>query len=172
MKRIPRSGWLRAGVENPESVAEHAFRTALIGYLLALFEGGDEKQAAVICLFHDLSESRISDLDHLARTYISSSNLEKRVIHDQVKRLPPAIGKKVRELTDKYGEETRIARDADRLECAIQAVEYVASGNNRAEDWLRHSVKNLEGDLASKLGNLLLDMYEESQVEDILKWWV
>ncbi|MEM4702443.1 MAG: HD domain-containing protein, partial [Archaeoglobaceae archaeon] len=27
LKMIPRSGWLKIGIKNPESVAEHCFRT-------------------------------------------------------------------------------------------------------------------------------------------------
>jgi HD domain len=31
LKRYKRTGWLVAGVDNPESIAEHSFRTAIIG---------------------------------------------------------------------------------------------------------------------------------------------
>ncbi|MCS7130781.1 MAG: HD domain-containing protein, partial [Archaeoglobaceae archaeon] len=30
LKLTPRSGWLKIGIEFPESVAEHSFRTAII----------------------------------------------------------------------------------------------------------------------------------------------
>jgi 5'-deoxynucleotidase YfbR-like HD superfamily hydrolase len=39
LKRLPRSGWLIAGVAAPESIAEHSFRTAILGWLLAHMEG-------------------------------------------------------------------------------------------------------------------------------------
>jgi putative hydrolase of HD superfamily len=41
LKRSKRTGWLIAGVDNPETIAEHTFRTAIIGYLLARMEGAD-----------------------------------------------------------------------------------------------------------------------------------
>jgi putative hydrolases of HD superfamily len=31
LKRYRRAGWLVAGVGEPESIAEHAFRTAIVG---------------------------------------------------------------------------------------------------------------------------------------------
>ena len=31
LKRAPRTGWFLAGVEDPETIAEHSFRTAMIG---------------------------------------------------------------------------------------------------------------------------------------------
>ena len=39
LKRCRRTGWWVAGVDDPESIAEHSFRAALIGYLLAVLEG-------------------------------------------------------------------------------------------------------------------------------------
>jgi putative hydrolases of HD superfamily len=41
LKRHKRTGWWIAGIDNPESIAEHSFRTAIIGYLLAVMEGAD-----------------------------------------------------------------------------------------------------------------------------------
>ena len=38
LKRYKRTGWMIAGIDNPESIAEHSFRTAIIGYLLAVME--------------------------------------------------------------------------------------------------------------------------------------
>lgn len=172
LKKIPRSGWLKTGVERPESVAEHVFRTALIGFFLAMLEGGDERLTTVLCLFHDLSESRISDLDHLARSYLNPSvNSEKEALLDQLKRLPKAVRKQVVKLLDQREKEVQIARDADRLECAIQAAEYIYGGYRLAEEWLIDSVNKLEGETAKQLGNLLLKMYKEESLEGILRWW-
>lgn len=35
LKRVARSGWWTAGIKHPESVAEHSWRSAVLGYLLA-----------------------------------------------------------------------------------------------------------------------------------------
>lgn len=172
LKKIPRSGWLKTGVERPESVAEHVFRTALIGFFLAMLEGRDERLTTVLCLFHDLPESRISDLDHLARSYLNPSvNSEEEALLDQLKRLPKAVRKQVVKLLDQGGKEVQIARDADRLECAIQAAEYICGGYSAAEEWLIDSVNKLEGETAKQLGNLLLKMYNDESLEGILRWW-
>ena len=62
LKRYKRAGWLIAGVDNPESIAEHSFRTAIIGFLLAVMEGADPAKTAALCLFHDTQETRIGDV--------------------------------------------------------------------------------------------------------------
>src|SRR5215469_9736084 len=41
LKLSKRTGWWHAGVPDPESVAEHTFRTAIIGYVLAVLEDAD-----------------------------------------------------------------------------------------------------------------------------------
>jgi putative hydrolase of HD superfamily len=44
LKRYKRTGWWIAGIDNPESIAEHSFRTAIIGYVLAVMsEGGNDQ---------------------------------------------------------------------------------------------------------------------------------
>ena len=45
LKRVKRSGWWVAGIENPETVAEHCFRCAVIGYYIAHCEGVDPYQS-------------------------------------------------------------------------------------------------------------------------------
>ena len=70
LKRVKRSGWWIAGIENPESVAEHSFRTAVIAFILAQLEGVDPEKATVMALFHDMSEARTNDLHRIARRYV------------------------------------------------------------------------------------------------------
>ncbi len=89
LKRVRRSGWWIAGVENPESVAEHSFRTAVIAYFLAQLEGADPRRRLSWRLFHDISEARTNDLHRIVRRYVDWETIDKKVIEDQSKRLPP-----------------------------------------------------------------------------------
>ncbi|MEW9510166.1 HD domain-containing protein [Streptomyces bacillaris] len=41
LKHARRTGWWMAGVRDPESVAEHSWRTALIATIIAKLEGAD-----------------------------------------------------------------------------------------------------------------------------------
>ena len=41
LKKIKRSGWWVAGIKDPESVAEHSFRCAILGYYMAHLEKAD-----------------------------------------------------------------------------------------------------------------------------------
>jgi hypothetical protein len=77
LKRLPRAGWLVAGIDHPESIAEHSFRAAIIGYLLASVEGADPARTALLCLFHDTQESRIGDVPGWARAMWSRRRIHK-----------------------------------------------------------------------------------------------
>src|SRR5579883_3517770 len=91
LKRVKRSGWWIAGITDPESVAEHTARTAMLGYLLASLAGADPMKTATICLFHDTAETRIGDLHRVARRYLDADKAEEQAFSEQVERLPQEV---------------------------------------------------------------------------------
>jgi hypothetical protein len=70
LKRYKRTGWWIAGIDNPERIAEPSFRTAIIGYLLAVMEGADPAKTAALCLFHDTQATRIGDVPSVGKGYV------------------------------------------------------------------------------------------------------
>ena len=58
------------GASGPE-MAEHIFRTSLIGYTLAqLDEEADAGRVVLLCLFHDIPEARTGDLNYVNKKYV------------------------------------------------------------------------------------------------------
>ena len=171
LKRIPRSGWLLAGATSAESVAEHVFRTAIIGFVLAIFEVADPFRTAVICLLHDLPESRITDLHPVAGKYLTKADAEKTVAAEAYRELDKDIGSRVETLITEYfdgqSKEAIIARDADLLECILQAYEYRECGLSAADNFI--------GDRASREAKLITPSAKElaSQAEHQRpdEWW-
>ena len=90
LKRVKRSGWWVAGVDQPESVADHSFRCAAIAYVLAELEGANPERAATIALFHDTGETRVNDQHRVGKTYVDWSGAEEKVVEDQLQRLHQA----------------------------------------------------------------------------------
>jgi 5'-deoxynucleotidase YfbR-like HD superfamily hydrolase len=168
LKRVKRSGWWIAGVENPESVAEHSFRTAAIAYLLAKLEGADGEKVVLMALFHDMGEARTNDLHRIVRTYVNWENVDQRVIKDQSKRLPAHISEEMVSLLSEFEEtislEARVARDADLLECLIQAREYQALGYKEVADWISNAKAALVTDSAKRIA-------EECLGTEPKEWW-
>jgi len=60
-----------AGVNDPESIADHSLRTAIIASVLAAMEGANPERAALLSLFHDSQETRLTDIPYIARKYVT-----------------------------------------------------------------------------------------------------
>jgi putative hydrolase of HD superfamily len=143
LKRLPRAGWLLAGIKHPESVAEHSFRVALLAYLIGQLEGADAEHAAVLGLFHDLPETRTGDVPSVGRSYVRTAD-PREVVADQVEGLPPRLAAHVGALIAEHesaklpdpSQEARCSRDADKLDCLLQAREYQAQGSQLVQPWI------------------------------------
>ncbi|MDD5618601.1 MAG: HD domain-containing protein, partial [Candidatus Omnitrophica bacterium] len=69
LKRIKRSGWWVLGIKDPETVAEHSFRCAVIGYVISKMEKVSPYKVLMMTLFGDIQEARTSDLHKMAQRY-------------------------------------------------------------------------------------------------------
>lgn len=150
LKATPRTGWTLAGISKPESVADHSFRTAVIGVILACSEGADPARTAMLCLFHDTTETRLGDIPSVGKKYLRESSDE--VVADQTKGLPLEIAEMISRLVEDYhaqsDREAQLAKDADKLECMAQAIEYVEEGAVHAQSW----IDALAGEVVSDSG--------------------
>ena len=168
LKRMPRSGWSLLGINNAESVADHSFRCAVIGYLVAHMEKVSVYRVLLMTLFNDIHEARITDLHKMAQRYIEAEASEDASFEDQVSSLPDGIN---REMTDVRGDyraqesqESIVARDCDILECLIQAKEYVEHGHKSAALFMTKAPQHLKTDSAKSLWQL-------AQTMDVNAWW-
>ena len=155
LKRVKRSGWWIAGVKDPESVAEHTFRAAVITYLLARLEGADTGKAVLMALFHDLPEARTNDAHRIVRRYADWRNVDKKAMNEQSKRLPHEVANEVASFFEEFEKEAsaeaRLVRDADLLECLMQAREYQAAGYHDVVDWILNAQAALATESAKRI---------------------
>jgi putative hydrolase of HD superfamily len=155
LKRVKRSGWWIAGVMDPESVAEHSFRTAVVAYILAQLEGADLEKVVSMALFHDMSEARTNDAHRIVRRYVDWEGVDKKAVEDQSKRLPEKMGERITSIISEFEQavslEARVVRDADLLECLVQAREYQALGYNDVTDWIFNAQAALKTESAKKI---------------------
>lgn len=143
LKRYKRTGWLVAGVRDPESIADHSFRAAVIAAVIARLEGGNPERAAFMSLFHDTQETRVTDIPYIGKRYLKAAANEE-VTADQTRALPGTVAGMVREAVGEYEEQASLeavcARDADKLECLVQAVEYREQGYQNVQPWIDSSL--------------------------------
>lgn len=167
LKRVKRSGWWLININEPENVAEHSHRAAIVGYVLAKLENVDANKVALMCLFNDLHESRINDLHKVGQRYINFREAETKAAKEQTEKLG-GIGKEIFALHEEFQaqktKEAVIARDADLLENALQAREYIKIGYADAQDWIDNIWKVIKTESAKKL----LCEIEKTDPND---WW-
>jgi putative hydrolases of HD superfamily len=168
LKNVDRSGWWLFGNKNPESVAEHSFRCTILGYILAKLENVDASKVLMMCLFHDVHETRTNDLHKVVQKYINQDEAGDKATQDQLEPLKDPIGKEISdtlgELTDQESKESVVAKDADILECAMQAREYQVQGYEAAVDWLDRADDRLKCESSRKLLAIL-------KQSDPNEWW-
>lgn len=168
LKLIKRSGWWVLGIKNPESVAEHSFRCAVIGYALAKMEKADSSTVLMMALFNDMQEARINDSHKMAQRYIEYQKAEDEAFGEQISLLPYSMKDELSKLHKEYRnqktKESIIARDADILECLIQAREYYEYGFRQAVKFMRKAPQHLKSKSAKRLWRL-------AKTKDLNLWW-
>ncbi|MEU7750000.1 HD domain-containing protein [Nonomuraea sp. NPDC049158] len=159
LKRYKRTGWLVAGVRDPESIADHSFRVAVIASVITALEGGNPERAAFLSLFHDTQETRVTDIPYIDKRYLKAAPNEE-VTADQVRGIPEPVAEMMGGAVGEYEEKSTLeavcARDADKLECLIQAVEYREQGHQNVQPWIDSSLAALRTASAKRLADEVL----------------
>ena len=163
LAKFPRTGFAFLG-SGDQSIAEHVYRTAVLGYVLATLENADVERVLKICLFHDLPETRTSDLNNVSKRYTKAD--EARALEDQTRDLP--FGGEVKGLVEEFEaqdtKEAKIARDADQLELLLSLKEQLDWGNQKAKKWVSYVLVRLQTDTAKRLAETILETDSDG-------WW-
>lgn len=174
LQKTPRSGFFFLG-SGQQSVAEHINRVTYTGFVLAKMNGlADLNKILQMCMFHDLSEARVSDLNYVHQKY--NERLETKAVEDLTTTLP--FGDDMKKIIDEYEErksiESKLTKDADNLEFLLSLKEQSDIGNDKADSWIQPLLGRLlteEGkQLAQEILNTDSDQWWYGDKDD--KWWV
>jgi putative hydrolase of HD superfamily len=131
LKKIPRTGWKERKIKNPESVADHSFRTALLGMVLSDSEKLDTEKIIRMLLLHDIEESVSGDITAIYKSKMNKTYLRKnqtRAMKKVLLPLPKDLRNKYLSLWMEMEEgktlEAKYCKDIDKLEMMIQASDY------------------------------------------------
>lgn len=170
LKRVKHEGVRLAGVQFPDSIAEHSLSAAQIAFVLAHFEGADPYKCAAIMIFHDSLETRLGDLHKVSARYIDSKSIEPDIEREQFSSLPEDLSEKIKSaLGEKRSRETQegiVCQDADWLEVAIQAKFYHESGCSGCWEW----IENVEKALKTQTAREILDNIKNEE-NFTSCWW-
>ena len=117
-----------------------------------------------MALLHDIEESRTGDLDMVMKRYHPNGS-KKKAYFDILKNSPyeSEAHELVQELFAQKTLESKIVKDADKIELFLQAFEYEAGGFREAAKW-KHSSKI---GLKLKSSKDLIRQIEKQEIN----WW-
>ncbi|MHA1786032.1 MAG: HD domain-containing protein [Candidatus Helarchaeota archaeon] len=161
LKLEKRKGWIQKGLQHQiESVADHSFRTAIITLFLEDYwkeKGLDHEKMLKMALIHDLPEGIIGDItprDNIQDKQEREINAMNEIIQltDHFKQLKDIW----KEFIEQESKEAKIITQIDKLEMAIQALEYGCQKNPdlRSEFFLSVKGKITEPKLKDIFNNL------------------
>ncbi len=165
LKRMPRSGWFMAGVENPESVAEHSWRAAVIAYFFAKEAGLDPYKCATMAVFHDIAETRVWDIPWLPRRRGYISKDEEKAAWELLQ--DEELFRLWKEVDEKNTPEGKLVKDAEYFEMAITAYEYAREGYESAREW----ADNLEGVWRTEIAKKYYAELKKLGPEGVAEFW-
>jgi len=133
LSRLPRTGWLQAGVAHPESIADHSLGTALVALVLGpeIDPPLDVERAVALAVIHDAPEALLGDLPRRAAELLppgAKAAAEERAAEELFAGAPAA-----RSLWAEFHagrtREARFARACDKLHLGLQLLAYRRAGN-------------------------------------------
>lgn len=164
LAKTPRSGFAFLG-SGQQSVAEHLHRTAMIGMTLGLMDGTvDVNKITQMCLIHDITEARTSDLNYTHQRYASVN--EPRALEAMLSQLPFRNHWQI--LLDEYHKreslESIFAKEADNLELLLSIKEQSDLGNPRAQTWYPTMMQRFKTELGKQFAEKILTTRHDA-------WW-
>lgn len=130
LKQLSRTGWVRSGVENPESVAAHSWGMAVLALRLAPKELNLERVLS-LCLVHDLPEVRVGDL-----TPHDDTSNKAELEHKAMSEMAPQWLSLFEEYEAGDTPEAKYVKQIDKLDMGLQAVLYQTKQDIALEEFV------------------------------------
>ncbi len=152
LKKRVRAGWVKRGVKNAESVADHSWRTGLMAYMLAP-KGYDKEKMLKMALIHDATE--IFEKDYAPVDGVTKTEKEKRERKAAEKfftLLEKNLQNEFRALWEEFEaretKEAQFVKQIEILEMLFQALEYENEKKFKQDltEWLEYEKNNRKTD--------------------------
>ena len=173
LKTKKRSGWIKRGVTNPESIADHTCFTMFLALLLIperiseFKKKVDKNKIIKMLLIHDMAESIVGDKITDLKNIEDQKNELFWVMHFSFLGLKNEFPdcNEIRELYEDFEKrkspEAKIAKDIDKLEPIIQAYLYHKEGYKTGlEEW--KSKQRMKTNIGNLIKNRAIDYFEKN----------
>lgn len=167
--------WRRFLHDDFANVTEHHFRVFWIAMVIAAREQqnikGDETidtgKIAKLCLLHDITESRVGEVDYISRQYVDRK--EEKAINDMLE--GTSVKDEFLALWHEYeireSIESRIVKDADNIDVDMELYEQAAKGSRLSD--LKRPMRDEVAERKLYTGTAK-QMYEQLKTSDPHAW--
>ncbi len=129
LKDIKRSGWIRVGIKNPESVAEHIYGLTVLSMVISDLKKLNIEKMLRLAIIHDLEEAILGDLTPKEKKKKNNlRRLEEEAVKKVLSSLPLNLKRKYYRLWLEYknasSKEAKLIKELDKLEMVFQALIY------------------------------------------------
>ncbi|MBS3060335.1 MAG: HD domain-containing protein [DPANN group archaeon] len=159
LKDVVRTGWQIYQIKDPEKVTCHSHRLALMSYYYAKKLGLDENKAMKIAIIHDIPEALAGDVPinlekkpkeypHKGVTTEQKHEKEVDALENMISHLPQEDAQDIRETWEEYtykkSPEAKLVKELDKLELALQALDYAREkrGPYELDEFLGQGMKS------------------------------
>mgnify|MGYP001160897105 FL=1 len=146
LKNVLRTGWVRPGIQSPESVAAHSWGMSMLALKLTPSHLNLERVLS-LCIVHDVPEVRVGDLTPHDDT---SSKAEDE--HRAMQELAPEWVVLLEEYEQGQTPEAKFVKQLDKLDMALQAEIYQADQGISLEEFIESARLRIEDE---EIKNLL-----------------
>ena len=161
IKHLPRSGWLRVKINNPETVGAHSWQMSLIALYLStttVKEEYDLNHVIKLCICHDLAESKIGDITPIDAAYSAKGEKEQVAMQEIARESDfPLLIELFAEYKANQTPEARLANDLDKIDMLIQAFDYETRYSDKKLDEFKQSaLKNIHTEIGKKIAQEII----------------
>ena len=157
LKHLPRTGWLRHKIENPETVAAHSWQMAMMAMQLSgtlIEEPYDFNKLIKMCLCHDFGECLIGDIIPDDERYKDKAEAEQQAINYLAECCDiPEVILLFEEYENNSTPEAKLAHDLDLLDMYAQSIDYETKSPDKDLSEFRQTAINK---LQTALGKAIL----------------
>ncbi len=165
---IPRSGFAFLGTGH-QSVAEHTYGVMFAAYILSRLaqKAGHQvnlDRLLLLCLFHDLPEARMGDLNAVQKHYVTP-NYEK-ILEDLSNQysLGMEISTYIQSFEDEETFEVQLAKDADQIDLLLTLKKEHELGNPQTIEWMDRVLKKIKTKAGIDLAQTIMEVTSSD-------WW-
>jgi putative hydrolase of HD superfamily len=129
LESLPRTGWLVAGIQAPESVAAHSWEVTLAALWLAdrVEREVDAERVMRVALLHDIGEALLTDLPRSVKELVGGEAVAEAE-SEATQTILESVGKEWVEAAEAYRRqetpEARLVKAADRIQMLAKSLAY------------------------------------------------